>query len=118
MVPADKTHRAHAAIELVKSDLENSDLAHMPSGVFAANAVWLVLAVIAFNLIHATAATAGTGLARPTTATIRQKLINIPARIASSARRSTLTMSENWPRGTGWTHLFDQAFTPSSPTPT
>ncbi len=117
-VTADTTHRAHAAIELVNSDLKSSALAHLPSGVFAANAAWLVLAVIAFNLTRATAVIAGTGLARSTTATIRRKLINIPARIASSARRITLHLPENWPWETGWTHLFDHAFAPPSPTPT
>lgn len=117
-VTADTTHRAHAAIELVNSDLKSSALAHLPSGVFAANAAWLVLAVIAFNLTRATATIAGTGLARSTTATIRRKLINIPARIASSARRVTLHLPENWPWETGWTHLFDHAFAPPSPTPT
>ena len=49
-VAADKTHRAHAIIEQVHADLKGSALAHLPSGVFTANAVWLVLAVIAFNL--------------------------------------------------------------------
>ncbi|TDW28395.1 IS1380 family transposase [Cryobacterium psychrophilum] len=117
-VTADTTHRAHAAIELVNSDLKSSALAHLPSGVFAANAAWLVLAVIAFNLTRAATVTAGTGLARATTATIRRKLINIPARIASSARQITLHLPENWPWETGWTHLFDHAFAPPSPTPT
>jgi hypothetical protein len=86
--------------------------------VFAANAAWLVLAVVAFNLTRAVAATAGTGLARATTATIRRKLINIPARTASSARRITLHLPENWPWETGWTHLFDHVFAPPTPTPT
>ena len=52
-VAADKTHRHHAVIEQVHSDLKNSALAHLPSGVFTANAAWLVLAVIAFNLTRA-----------------------------------------------------------------
>ena len=61
------------------------------SGRFAANAAWLVLAVIAFNLTRAAASIAGTGLAKATTATIRRTLISRPAaRIASSARRITL----------------------------
>ena len=54
-VAADKTHRAHAVIEQVHADLKNSALAHLPSGVFTANAAWLVLAVIAFNLTRAAA---------------------------------------------------------------
>jgi len=49
-VAADKTHRGHAVIEQVHADLKGSALAHLPSGVFTANAAWLVLAVIAFNL--------------------------------------------------------------------
>ena len=54
-VAADKTHRHHAIIEQVHADLKNSALAHLPSGVFTANAAWLVLAVIAFNLTRAAA---------------------------------------------------------------
>jgi hypothetical protein len=38
-VTADKTHRGHAIIEQVNADLKNSALAHLPSGVFTANAV-------------------------------------------------------------------------------
>lgn len=52
-VTADKTHRAHAVIEQVNADLKNSALAHLPSGIFTANAAWLVLAVMAFNLTRA-----------------------------------------------------------------
>ena len=37
-VAADKTHRGHAIIEQVHADLKNSALAHLPSGVFTANA--------------------------------------------------------------------------------
>ncbi len=54
-VAADKTHRGHAIIEQVHADLKGSALAHLPSGVFTANAAWLVLAVIAFNLTRAAA---------------------------------------------------------------
>lgn len=54
MVAADKTHRGHATIEQAHADLKDSALAHLPSDRFAANAAWLVLAVIAvtaFNLM-------------------------------------------------------------------
>ena len=63
-VAADKTHRAHAIIEQVHADLKNSALAHLPSGVFTANAAWLVLAVIAFNLTRAAGTLAGPDLAQ------------------------------------------------------
>jgi hypothetical protein len=96
-VAADKTHRAHAIIEQVHADLKHSALAHMPSGVFTANAPWLVLAIIAFNLTRAAATITGPGLARATTATIRRKLIAVPARTATSARRVTCTSRPTGP---------------------
>jgi hypothetical protein len=111
-VAADKTHRGHAIIEQVHADLKNSALAHLPSGKFAANAAWLVLAVMAFNLTRAAATLAGTGLARSTTATVRRKLISVPARIASSARRVTLHLPAAWPWETAWADLFARACGP------
>ena len=116
-VAADKTHRGHAIIEQVHADLKNSALAHLPSGKFAANAAWLVLAVIAFNLTRAAASIAGTGLAKATTATIRRTLISIPARIASSARRITLHLPTAWPWQHPWTALFTAGCGPPA-TPT
>jgi hypothetical protein len=105
-VAADKTHRGHAVIEQVHADLKNSALAHLPSGKFAANAAWLVLAVIAFNLTRAAATLTGPALAKATTATVRRKLITVPARLASSARRITLHLPTAWPWETAWTQLF------------
>ena len=106
-VAADKTHRHHAIIEQVHADLKSSALAHLPSGKFTANAAWLVLAVIAFNLTRAAAATTGEpALAKSTTATVRRKLIAVPARVATSARRITLHLPEDWPWENAWTRLF------------
>jgi hypothetical protein len=116
-VAADKTHRAHAIIEQVHADLKNSALAHLPSGKFAANSAWLVLAVIAFNLTRAAATLTGAALARSTTATIRRKLITVPARIATSARRVTLHLPAAWPWRNAWTDLFTRACRPP-PAPT
>jgi Transposase DDE domain group 1 len=86
--------------------------------VFTANAAWLVLAVMAFNLTRAAAATAGTSLAKATTATIRRKLINVPARIASSARRLLLHLPTAWPWETLWTQLLTRVCGPPSPATT
>jgi hypothetical protein len=105
-VAADKTHRGHAIIEQVHADLKNSALAHLPSGKFTANAAWLVLAVMAFNLTRAAATLADTAMAKATTATIRRKLVHVPARIASSARRLTLHLPTTWPWENAWTTLF------------
>jgi hypothetical protein len=111
-VAADKTHRGHAIIEQVHADLKNSALAHLPSGKFTANAAWLVLAVMAFNLTRAAATLTGPGLAKATTATIRRKLITVPARIASSARKVTLHLPAHWPWESAWSDLFNQACGP------
>jgi hypothetical protein len=116
-VAADKIHRGHAIIEQVHADLKNSALAHLPSGSFAANSAWLVLAVIAFNLTRAAATLTGPTLARATTATIRRKLIAIPARIATSARRLTLHLPAAWPWEHAWTELFTRVCGPP-PAPT
>ena len=110
-VTADKTHRAHAIVEQVFADLKNSALAHLPSAKFAANSAWLVLAVVAFNLTRAAAVTTGS-LARATTATIRRKLIAVPARVATSARRITLHLPRAWPWQDAWTALFDRVSDP------
>ncbi len=117
-VAADATHRGHAIIEQVHADLKGAALAHLPSGRFAANAAWLVLAVIAFNLTRAAAVMASTGptgrsdLAKATTATVRRKLIHVPARVASSARRITLHLPQEWPWHEAWTRLFDRVADP------
>jgi len=108
MIEAEKTHRGHAIVEQVISDLKNSALAHLPSGKFAANGAWLTSAVIAHNLTRALGVLAGARHQRQETATIRRQLINIPARVARSARRITLHMPSAWPWETGWNNLWDQ----------
>lgn len=115
-VTADKVHRAHAIIEQVHADLKNSAIAHLPSKSFAANSAWLVLAVITFNLTRATATlTSQPRLARATTATVRTTLINIPARIATSARRLILHLPRAWPWQHAWTALFERVHAPPPP---
>jgi hypothetical protein len=109
---ADKTHRGHAIIEQVNADLKNSALAHLPSGKFTANAAWLVLACMSFNLTRAAAALTGTTLAKATTATIRRTLITVPARVAFSARRLALHLPTNWPWHKAWAELFSRTCRP------
>ena len=111
-VAADKTQRGHAVIEQVHADLKNSALAHLPSGAFTANAAWLVLAVIAFNLTRAAASLTEPRLAKATTATIRRTLIAVPCRVATSARRIALHLPQSWPWENAWTALFDRVSDP------
>jgi len=112
VVTADKTHRQHAIIEQVHADLKNSALAHLPSGVFSANAAWLVLAVMAFNLTRAAGTLTGGRHGTATTDTIRRQLVHVPARIACSARRLVLHLPTSWPWQTAWTELFTRSCGP------
>jgi hypothetical protein len=112
MLVAEADHRRHAIIEQVIADLKNGALAHLPSGSFAANSAWLVLAAMAFNLTRAVGALAGRFHAKAVTATIRTQLIIVAARVTRSARRATLRLPTRWPWATAWQRLFTAAIGP------
>ncbi len=107
MVQADERHRGHAIIEQVMAELKGSALAHLPSGRFTANAAWLQLAILAFNISRATAHAAGMSTARMPT--IRQRLIMVPARIARHCRRRFLHYPTHWPWQQEFMSLWDHA---------
>ena len=115
MLQAEAHHRRHAVIEQVFADLKAGPLAHLPSGRFAANSAWLVLAAIAFNLTRAAGALASLLHAKATTATIRRQLIMVPARLAHSARRLVLHLPARWPWQPAWQQLFTHACGPPTP---
>lgn len=102
LLQAETCHRQHAVIEQTMADLKNGPLAHLPSGRFPANAAWLTLAGMAHNLTRAAGALASVFHATARPATIRDQLINIPARIATSARRLTLHLPTDW----RWEHAW------------
>jgi hypothetical protein len=104
MLTAEKAHRGHAIVEQVIADLKTGPLAHPPSGKFWANSAWLICAAMAFNLTRAAGTLASAFHAKATTATIRAQLINVPARLARSARRLTLHLPTAWP----WEHAWQQ----------
>ena len=112
MLPAESQHRGHAIIEQVHADLKNGPLAHLPSGSFAANSAWLVLAAIACNLTRAAGALASLVHAKATAATVRAQLICVPARLASSARRLVLHLPRDWPWEPAWQQMFTAANAP------
>jgi hypothetical protein len=109
-VEADQRHRDHAIVEQVIAELKDGPLAHLPSGKYAANAAWVACAVIAFNL--ARAAAVATGQAKARWATLRTKIINVPARIASTGRRLILHLPTHWPWEHRWTQLWTAATGP------
>jgi len=103
---ADITHRRHAIIETVFADLIDGPLAHMPSGRFGANSAWILCAAIAHNLLRAAATLAGQPHAVARSATLRRKIVNIPARLARPQRRPVLHLPSHWPWAHAWLRLW------------
>jgi hypothetical protein len=101
-VTLDAVHRQRAVQELGIKDLKDGPLAHMPSGSFAANAAWCVLALMAHNTVrwiaHLGLGHQGLVVAR----TMRFRLLSVPGRITRSARRVTLHMPAAWPWQQQW----------------
>ncbi|WP_461479860.1 IS1380 family transposase [Mycobacterium sp. HUMS_1102779] len=104
---ADITHRGHAVIETTFADVIDGPLAHIPSGLFAANCAWLAAAVIAHNLLRAAGTLAGGHHAVARGATLRRDLVNIPARFAAPARKPMLHLPAHWPWQNGWKTLWN-----------
>ena len=113
LVQAEGQHRDHAAVEQVFADVTTGPLAHMPSGVFAANAAWLSIAAMAHNLVRAAGALASLPFAKARGATIRRDLIAVAARTARHGRgHLTLHLPEGWHREQEWLNLWDAACGP------
>ncbi|WP_153416156.1 IS1380 family transposase [Nocardia macrotermitis] len=112
LVDAEKAHRQHAVVEQVIADLKGSALAHAPSGHFNANAAWLLLACLAYNLTRAAGSLASMFHAKATTATIRADLIEVPARLAFSGRQQIWHLPEHWHTEHDWHELFAAVHAP------
>jgi len=114
---ADITHRRHAIIETVFSDLIAGPLAHLPSGRFAANSAWVICAAITHNLLRAAGTLASPAHAVARGATLRRDLITVPARITRPQRRRVLHLPAHWPWAHPWTALWDAVFATGPPAP-
>jgi hypothetical protein len=110
IVEADQRHRDHAIVEQVIAELKDGPLAHLPSGKYTANAAWVSLAVIAFNIARAAAVAAD--LAKARWSSLRRKIIQVPGRIASTARQLDLHLPTHWPWAYGWESLHAHATGP------
>lgn len=111
----DHHHRGRARIEQVLADLNNSAAAHLPSGKFSASAAWLILACLTHNLLRATGCLASSSHARATTGTIRRQLVQVAARVTSTARTLTLRLPQHWPWADTWLGLFHATHAPPTP---
>src|SRR5215216_35208 len=103
----DQDHRRHATVELCIRDLKGGvGLRHCPSGKFAANAAWLLIATLAHNLLRWVAAI-GLGARQELVVakTLRRTLLTLPGRLTRSARRWTLHLPAGWP----WAAWFELA---------
>jgi hypothetical protein len=103
---ADITHRQHAIIETVLSDVIDGPLAHMPSGQFASNGAWAICAAITHNLLRAAGTIASDRHAVARGATLRRHLIAVPARLARPQRRPVLHLPAHWPWANQWQQLW------------
>lgn len=112
---ADVTHRRHAIIETVFADLIDGPLAHMPSGRFGANSAWVLCAAIAHNLLRAAGVLAGGGHARARGATLRRKIVNLPARLCRPQRKPILRLPTHWPWSGAWLRLWTNTIGHSPP---
>lgn len=113
---ADITHRRHAIIETVFADLIDGPLAHIPSGHFGANSAWVLCAAIAHNLLRAAGVLAGGPHASARGATLRRKIVNIPARLARPQRKPVLHLPTHWPWSDHWLALWRNTIGFSPPT--
>jgi Transposase DDE domain group 1 len=108
LVQAEGQHRGHAVVEQVFADVTSGPLAHLPSGVFTANAAWLSIAAMAHNLVRAAGALASPPFAKARGATIRRDLIAVAARTARHGRgHLILHLPEGWHREQEWLNLWD-----------
>jgi len=105
----DADHRRHAVVELAIRDLkEGSGLSRCPSGNFAANGAWAVLATIAHNLVR-WVGSLGLEISGPlVTKTIRRRFLTLPGRITHRARRRQLHLPTAWPWAEQWTACFER----------
>jgi hypothetical protein len=105
MHTVDAEHRQHAEVELAIRDLKDQALAHFPSGSFAANAAWTVIACLAHNMARWAGQLGLVDETWRTARTIRRWLIALPGRLTRTARRTTLHLPARWP----WREAFIEA---------
>ena len=104
MTTADVTHRAHATIETVFSELIDGPLAHMPPGSFGRTPRGDRTLSVA--LLRATGIIADSAHAKARGVTLRRKIVNIPARFVRPQRTSTLHLPFRYPWLDAWVQLW------------
>lgn len=100
-------HRAHARVEDRIRCAKDAGLGRFPSRLFAINAAWLELALIAADLLAWSRVLLLDGdhaIAEPKR--LRYRLMHVAARIVRTGRRTYLRIAERWP----WAEALTAAF--------
>ncbi|MGH9189864.1 MAG: IS1380 family transposase [Acidimicrobiales bacterium] len=99
--------RGHARVEDRIRGAKDCGLRNFPFEDFVRNQAWLVMVLIAQDLLAWTANVCLTGaLAKAEPATLRYKILHVAARLARRGRDLHLRIDENWP----WRNQLDAAF--------
>jgi hypothetical protein len=98
----EREHRQHAVVELAIRDHKDGPLRHLPSGNYAANGAWCVIAALAANIARWTQILGFGTLSPQAMATLRRRLLVVPGRIAQHGRRTRLRLAARWPWREAW----------------
>jgi hypothetical protein len=102
LATVEAEHRQHAVVELAIRDHKDGPLRHAPSGHYAANAAWCVIAALAANLARWVTLLGLKHATPQAQATLRRRLLVVPARLVRHAGRRTLRLPARWPWQQAW----------------
>ena len=102
LATVEAEHRQHAVVELAIRDHKDGPLRHAPSGHYAANAAWCVIAALAANLARWVALLGLEHATPQAAATLRRRLLVVPGRLVHHGRRLTLRLPARWPWQRAW----------------
>jgi hypothetical protein len=107
----DARHRAHARVEDRVRTSKDTGPGHLPSKSWTVNLAWCHAVAIAVDML-AWLKLLGCPdiptLAKAEPATLRYRLLHVPARLVRHARTRLLRVPANWPWATALTHTFDR----------
>jgi hypothetical protein len=98
----EQEHRQHAVVELAIRDHKDSALRHLPSGHYAANSAWCVIAALAANLARWVTLLGLKHATPQAQATLRRRLLGVPGPLVHHGRHITLRLPARWPWRTVW----------------
>ena len=116
----DARHRAHARVEDQVRTSKDTGLGHLPSKSWTVNLAWCHAVAIATDLL-AWLKLLGCpdlpALNKAEPATLRYRLLHVPARLVRHARIRWLRIPAHWPWANALTHAFDRIRTLPTPSP-